>query len=246
VVGGEFFVMDYLMVFKPLTSRSLALRTGELHHCTMLVEKEASQPGAVQAGCSAYTSHRDLSVMAQRVEDEIQRAPYYRQVAHAAGNVASQLRALLGQSKAWANSLANDRLLHAHVTLPASLWKGSGTLEGTVTCLIPVRKELVPAAALQGAMGFTTVAAYGREMAQLQRALGGPLPPVDASTAPQELGDLLVRVQLADSLKCLALPLSMLARAMASGCASVQQLSVGQQLQQHVYAAASNPMALLG
>ena len=63
-----------------------------------------------------------------------------------------------------------------------SLWKGSGTLEGTVTCLIPVRKELVPAAVLQGAMGFTTVAAYGREMAQLQRALGGPLPPVDAST----------------------------------------------------------------
>jgi hypothetical protein len=170
VVGGEFFVMDYLMVFKPLTSRSLALRTGELHHCTMLVEKEASQPGAVQAGCSAYTSHRDLSVMAQRVEDEIQRAPYYRQVAHAAGNVTSQLHALLGQSKAWANSLATDRLLHAHVTLPASLWKGSGTLEGTVTCLIPVRKELVPAAALQGAMGFTTVAAYGREMAQLQRA----------------------------------------------------------------------------
>jgi hypothetical protein len=50
VVGGEFFVMDYLMVFKPLTSRSLALRTGELHHCTMLVEKEASQPGGGAGG----------------------------------------------------------------------------------------------------------------------------------------------------------------------------------------------------
>jgi hypothetical protein len=237
--------MDYLMVLKPITSLAIFIRTKELHHCTLFLDTAASQKGAVQVGCSAYTSHRDVGVMAPLMEGEIQRAPYNRQVAHVGANVVMKLRGQLGTSKAWANNLATDRLLHAHVTVPGRLWGRQGQVAGTVASIIPLDKAVVPAAVLEGSSSFATVREYTDAVAQLERAMGSAVPRVTAATPPLQLGDLLLEVQMAAGQGCLALPLSMLARELAAGHASVEAQTVAQQLEAHVYALASRPSELL-
>jgi hypothetical protein len=246
IVGGQFYIMDYGLVCQPITSLAIYLRTSQLYHCTLYLDKEASEKGAVQAGCSVFTSTSSIKAVAPLVEEAIELAPYRRQVAHVIGNLLRQHMLKLGQDQAWANSLAADRIEGQQLSVPASFLGGKAGQEvvGTIGLLVPLHEDQVPPGAFSfGGDYYETLGAYREAMEVLQpEALQADKLAVGVHSLPEEFGDVLVQFKVPGQAVHKHIPFSQLMRLHAKGEAKL--LGKGSTVQD-VYEAANNPLRLL-
>ncbi len=254
-MGGQFFIMDYGLVCQPITSLAIYVRTSELYHCTLYLDKEASPPGTVQAGCSVFNSTSSTKAVEPLVAQATELAPLRRQVAHAVGNLLARHKEALGKSQAWANSLAADTIEGQLLELPAAYLgmanaKGPKHVVGTVGQLVPLHVDKVPAGAFDtGAGCYKTLGAYKEAMrAQQVAAMHGKgkeaADPAHVSrySLPAQLGDVLVEFRVPSEGSHRHIPFSQLMRLHAQG--EAQLLGKGSTVQD-VYQAANNPLALL-